>query len=93
MEGEAKTVPMPLGEAVSSGSLPRVGDTKSRTPSDMFERAQRFIKEVGFPIAVATACFAYMWFVGIKANEHMTRGNQIVERALNVLERLERKMP
>ena len=91
--GGEEAVKVPLGEAVSSGSLPRVGDTKSRYPTDFLERASRFIKEVGFPIAVATACFAYMWFVGVKANEHMSRGNQIHERSINVLEKLERKLP
>jgi hypothetical protein len=84
---------VPVGVKVSSADNIRVGETKSRYPSDLFERFTRFVKEVGFPIAVATACFAYMWFVGVKSNEHMARGQALFERALTVLERLERKIP
>lgn len=90
MSGEA--VKVPVGEAVSSSTIPRLGDTKTRAQSDLFDRVTRFIKEVGFPIAVATALIAYLWFVGSKTNEHLAKGAEIMSRAINVLERLERKV-
>jgi hypothetical protein len=60
---------------------------------DIFDRVTRFIREVGFPIAVAVAVMAYVWIVGIKTNEYMARGTAIMERTVNVLERMEKKLP
>ena len=83
---------VPVGKDVSSGSLERVPDTKVSRPSDVFDKVTRFIKEVGFPIAVAAVLIAYMWFIGSKTNEHLSKGSEIMIRAVNVLEKLERKV-
>jgi len=60
---------------------------------DTLDRVTRFIKDVGFPIAVAVAVMAYVWTVGMKTNEYMARGTAIMERTVNVLERMEKKLP
>ena len=60
---------------------------------DIYNMVTRFIKEVGFPIAVASAFIVYIWVVGLRTNEYMTRGTQIMERTVNVLEKMEKKMP
>ena len=93
MEGEGKKVDvLPGGEAVSSDTLQKVS-TDRRYQGDIFDRLVKFIREVGFPIAVATALIAYLWFVGSKTNEHLAKGSGIMDRAINVIERLERKLP
>lgn len=60
---------------------------------DMFDRVTRFIKDVGFPMAIAIAMFAYFWWVGRATNDYMARGTSIMDRAINILERLEKKLP
>lgn len=60
---------------------------------DVFDRITRFIKDVGFPVAVAAALMAYMWFIGAKTNEHLAKGSDIMERAVRIIERLEKKLP
>lgn len=60
---------------------------------DYLDRLTRFIKEVGFPIAVATTFIVYVWTVGLRTNEYMAKGTAIMERTVGVLERLERKIP
>ncbi len=80
---------------MSSGDLPKVsgdGTTTRTRAGDIFDRVTRFIKEVGFPIAVAAVFLAYMWFVGIKTNEHLAKGSEIQLRSIQVLERLEKKL-
>ena len=79
------------GVAVSSATHDRVYDDRRRPP-DTLERITRFIKDVGFPVAVATALICYLWFIGNKTNEHLSKGAGIMDRAINVLERLERKV-
>lgn len=64
-----------------------------RIKGDWLDRASRFIKDVGFPIAVAVALMAYMWFVGAKTNEHLAKGSDIMERAIKIIERVEKKLP
>jgi hypothetical protein len=59
----------------------------------VLDRITRFIKDVGFPIAVAAAVMAYVWIVGMRTNEYMARGTAIMERTVNVLERMEKKLP
>ena len=60
---------------------------------DVYNMTTRFIKEVGFPVAVATAFIVYIWMVGLKTNDFLSKGTTIMERSINVLERLERKLP
>ena len=60
---------------------------------DIFDRCVRFIKEVGFPMAVAIAMFAYFWMVGRATNDYLARGTTIMDRAISVIERLEKKLP
>lgn len=90
MEGE-RVQEKATGAIVSSATNERVSSGDRRGPPDTFERITRFIKDVGFPVAVATALICYMWFVGSKTNEHLAKGAGIMDRAINVLERLERK--
>jgi len=65
----------------------------ARSRGDLFDRVTRFIKEVGFPIAVAAALIAYMFFIGSKTNEHLAKGSEIMTRAVQVLEKMERRLP
>ena len=60
---------------------------------DYLDRLTKFIKEVGFPVAVATAFIVYIWIVGMRTNDYMAKGTAIMERAIGALERLERKIP
>ena len=91
-EDAKEIVVVPGSPDVSSSTLPRV-QTDRRYQGDLFDRLVKFIREVGFPIAVATALIAYMWFVGSKTNDHLSKGAAIMDRAVNVIERLERKIP
>ena len=61
--------------------------------ADLFDRGTRFIKEVGFPMACAIMMFAYFWFVGRATNDFLARGTTIMERAISVIERMEKKLP
>lgn len=45
-----------------------------------------FITKTGFPILMALLLMAYVWFIGLKTNDLMTR-------AVVVLERFEKKGP
>lgn len=74
-----------------------MGDTDAVKPEgsgkmDMFDRATRFIKDVGFPMTVAIAMFVYFWHVGRATNDYMARGTAIMERAVSVIEKLEKKI-
>ena len=60
---------------------------------DIYNMITRFIKEVGFPMAVAIAMFAYFWMIGRATNDHLAAGAKIMERTVNVLERMEKKLP
>lgn len=60
---------------------------------DIFDRVVRFIKEVGFPMAVCIAMFCYFWTVGRATNDYLSRGTSIMERAISVIERIEKKLP
>ena len=91
MEGEKAAEP--VGAVVSSSAHERVSYDDRRRPPDTLDRMTRFIKDVGFPVAVATALICYLWFVGSKTNEHLAKGSAIMERAVDVIERLERKLP
>lgn len=91
MEGE-KVKEAKTGAIVSSATNERVSGGDRRSPPDTLERITRFIKDVGFPVAVATALICYLWFIGSKTNEHLAKGSGIMDRAINVLERLERKV-
>lgn len=66
--------------------------TKGVGRGDMFDRITKFIRDVGFPMAVAIAMFAYFWVVGRATNEYMARGTAIMERAVGVIEKLEKKI-
>ena len=81
-----------VGSNVSSATHERLAYDDRRRPPDTLERITRFIKDVGFPVAVATALICYLWFIGNKTNEHLSKGAGIMDRAINVLERLERKV-
>lgn len=61
--------------------------------ADLFDRVTKFIRDVGFPMAVAIAMFAYFWNVGRATNDYLSRGTAIMERAIAVIERLEKKLP
>ncbi len=91
-EDAKEAVVVPGSPDVSSSTLPRVS-TDRRYQGDLFDRLVKFIREVGFPIAVATALIAYMWFIGSKTNDHLSKGSAIMERTVNVLERMERRLP
>jgi len=78
-----------------SGTLAKVKGTEvigDRRQIDIFDRVVRFISQVGFPIAVAGALIAYLWFIGAETNKHLARGSEVMNRAINVLERFERKL-
>jgi len=75
-----------MGDSDVLGQKPKVN-------GDLFDRAVRFIKEVGFPMAVAIAMFAYFWMVGRATNDYLSRGTHIMDRAISVIERMEKKLP
>lgn len=60
---------------------------------DLLDRLVRAIRDVGFPIVVAVSLIAYLWFVGTHTNDHLAKGAEIMKRAVEVLERLERRLP
>jgi len=76
-----------MGE--SDDKLTKVSNGKG----DMFDRVIKAIKEVGVPTVALAAFIAYFWFVGVKTNEHLSQGTKVIERAVSVLERLEKKLP
>lgn len=57
-----------------------------------FDRASKFIKEVGFPVAVAVGLLAYVWFVGVKTNEAIVRSDETMRRVISLIERMEPKL-
>lgn len=65
----------------------------ANSKSDYLDRLTKFIKEVGFPMAVAIAMFCYFWFVGKATNDYLSRGTTIMDRAISVIERMEKKLP
>jgi len=67
--------------------------TKVSGKGDILDRAIRAIRDVGFPMAVTLILLAYMWFVGRSTNDYMARGTSIMERAVNIIEKLEKKLP
>jgi hypothetical protein len=71
---------------------PKVETKRTGGMWDAYNMLTRFIKEVGFPIAVATAFIVYIWLVGLRTNEYMTRGTDIMERVVHVLEKMEKKL-
>lgn len=60
---------------------------------DVFDRLTRFIRDVGFPIAVAIGMFVYFWQVGRATNDYLAKGTAIMDRAISVIERMEKKLP
>jgi len=72
-----------------SDTLPKVDGTKIR--GDSSQRAPwwvyaltEFITKTGFPVLMALLLMGYVWFIGLKTNDLMTR-------AVVVLEKFEKK--
>lgn len=68
------------------------GNGNSKAPAWLGWMSE-FISKVGVPTAALAAFIAYFWFVGVKTNEHIAQGQKIMERAVTVIERLEKKLP
>lgn len=93
-EGEA-SVKVPVGADVSSGNLPRVGNTSMKFPDGTPWWARlgvQVVSVIGIPAAI---CGFLLWERSTVMKE-FTDSNQtmksLVERMMPVLERLERKV-
>lgn len=68
------------------GTMQRVRASDDRRAPWWVYALTEFITKTGFPILMALLLIAYVWFIGLKTNELMTR-------AVVVLERFEAKGP
>lgn len=91
--GEA-SVKVPVGENVSSGSLPRVTQMKFPDGTPWWARLLlQTVSMVGIPAAI---CGFLLWERATVMKEFSATNQtmkNVVERAIPVLERLERKIP
>lgn len=79
--GETDTV---KGDTPQGMQRVRAGEDR-RAPWWVYALSE-FITKTGFPILMALLLTAYVWFIGLKTNDLMTR-------AVQVLERFEKKGP
>lgn len=70
-------------DTVSRGDTPpalqRVRASDGRAPWWVYALSE-FITKTGFPILIALLLMAYVWFIGLKTNELMTRAVVILEK-------------
>lgn len=71
--GESDVIPKPDGTRMS-----RNGDDR-RAPWWVYALTE-FITKTGFPVLMALLLMGYVWFVGLKTNDLMTRAVVVLER-------------
>lgn len=69
--GESDVIPKP------DGTRTRNGD--GRAPWWVYALTE-FITKTGFPVLMALLLMGYVWFVGLKTNDLMTRAVVVLER-------------